>query len=384
VADINIINVLNIEDNDEHFAEVARSLRRFSGRYNLVRGATFAEGLELIKTNNFDVLLLDLSLPDSSPEETLNWIQENGTELPIIVMTTHSEEQVGEHALKMFAQDFFPKQELSAGGLDRSIRYSRERHFQATHLRELNSILERSNSDLEQFVFLFRGEILDSLEALRTFCNLVSQESNNNIDGIDGLKGALNRSKSSLGHLEDITNSLLTFARLSMVSVQDEICDMNELFNDTVSEMQRESRYRDRLVVGKVDTMPTLKGRASYIKRILRTLVGLFLGLDEDNVKIYLHCDEVTKNSLTIRLRANVTPLFECQGRQTFLVFRRLFSYSTALTLCIAQQLVEREGGDIWVESYPDKGFSVLVKLKRDVASTKALDVVPVPVTLQR
>jgi PAS domain S-box-containing protein len=92
-----------------------------------------------------DVLLLDLTLPDSRGLDTVKRIQaiEAAGDIPIIILTALDNKEVGIEAVKMGAQEFLVKSEITPGLLVKSIRYAVER-------QRLKLQLENETRDLEQ------------------------------------------------------------------------------------------------------------------------------------------------------------------------------------------------------------------------------------------
>src|SRR5262245_28991492 len=72
----------------------------------------------------FDVILTDLSLPDSTGLETATKIREQLADMPLVVLTSHAGDVIAPSALEMGAQDFLVKDELNPPQLLRSIRYA--------------------------------------------------------------------------------------------------------------------------------------------------------------------------------------------------------------------------------------------------------------------
>jgi two-component system cell cycle response regulator len=85
-------------------------------------------GIEAIKTNDPDVILLDLSLPDSFGIATVKNVQKRFPSLPIIVLTGSDDDVLALQAIDAGAQDYLVKGEINAALLKRSINYSIERH----------------------------------------------------------------------------------------------------------------------------------------------------------------------------------------------------------------------------------------------------------------
>jgi two-component system cell cycle response regulator len=106
-------------------------------RYQAEHRATLAGAVEAVKTEEFDVVLLDLNLPDSSELATLSAFTESAPELPVIVLTATHSHEIGLRAVKLGAQDFLLKGDFNFLSLDRAIIYSIERHRLQRTIREL-------------------------------------------------------------------------------------------------------------------------------------------------------------------------------------------------------------------------------------------------------
>src|SRR6185295_18064654 len=70
---------------------------------------TAALALELAMTQDFDVVMLDISLPDASVVETVTMLRRRRPNLPILIVSMHAEEQYAVNLLRAGASGFFPK-----------------------------------------------------------------------------------------------------------------------------------------------------------------------------------------------------------------------------------------------------------------------------------
>ena len=70
---------------------------------------TAAGALELAMAEEFDVVMLDISLPDASVVETVATLRRRRPELPILIVSMHAEEQYAVNLLRAGASGFFPK-----------------------------------------------------------------------------------------------------------------------------------------------------------------------------------------------------------------------------------------------------------------------------------
>ncbi len=131
------LRVLLLEDSDADADRIAHWLERDPvQRYELHRVVVVSEAVSALLTREYDVVLLDLSVPDSDGLATFQAARAAHPSVPIIVQSALQQEAVALGALNQGAQDYLPKRELTAQMLLRSIRYARERSKTDRALRE--------------------------------------------------------------------------------------------------------------------------------------------------------------------------------------------------------------------------------------------------------
>lgn len=121
------ISLLLVEDNDGDARLFHKMLD--SDGFRVHHRKRLAEALETMKHDKFDVILLDLGLPDSQGLDTLRRAASHEPEAPVIVVLTgNGDEWVAVDAVREGAQDYLVKGELDRNVLSRAIRYALERH----------------------------------------------------------------------------------------------------------------------------------------------------------------------------------------------------------------------------------------------------------------
>ncbi|MBI1311186.1 SpoIIE family protein phosphatase [bacterium] len=123
------IRVLLIEDSQSDADLIEIYLQQVTtADYEVCRCDSLAEmQSELAAGNGFDVVLLDLSLPDSYGTETCQRVHTTVPALPIIVLTGLDDETIALETLQIGAQDYLVKGHIDGLLLSRAIRYSIER-----------------------------------------------------------------------------------------------------------------------------------------------------------------------------------------------------------------------------------------------------------------
>lgn len=122
------IEILLFEDNLGDAVLIEEMLDEFADfPYELINIKTLNEGLSLLNRRLFDVILTDLSLPDSDGIDTFLKIHARNSRIPIIIFTGSSDTKIGIDAVKKGAQDYLVKGQIDGKLLKSSIRYSIER-----------------------------------------------------------------------------------------------------------------------------------------------------------------------------------------------------------------------------------------------------------------
>ena len=122
------IRLLLIEDNPAD-ARLIRELLREAGdrQIETQHASALAEALGALDAGTVDVVLADLSLPDSQGVETFKAVHASAPTVPVVVLTGLADEQTGLEALRHGAQDYLVKGSVNGVMLERALRYAMER-----------------------------------------------------------------------------------------------------------------------------------------------------------------------------------------------------------------------------------------------------------------
>lgn len=137
-------SILLIENDEAQrlFLDVILTSALGEGGYTVKHADRLSRGLVMLRQEQFDVVLLDLSLPDSRGFETFTLTRAEAPRAAIIVLTGDDDEAVGMRAVNEGAQDFLTKGKFPFHVLTRSIRYAIERHRRMQELTDLALIDE--------------------------------------------------------------------------------------------------------------------------------------------------------------------------------------------------------------------------------------------------
>lgn len=115
------INVLVVEDSRTDMMFTIEMLRRTNPSLSIHQAKTLREGIEIWQRMSIDLVLLDLTLPDSAGVTTVHRFRQAAREVPLVVLTGLSQDEAGAACLESGADTFISKNGLTAHRLERTI-----------------------------------------------------------------------------------------------------------------------------------------------------------------------------------------------------------------------------------------------------------------------
>ena len=124
----NAVSVLLIEDNPVHVRLVQALLSEaHSPTFELATAECLKDGLNRLGEDGIELVLLDLTLPDSQDLETFVRVRAHAPNVPIVIVTGVDDIKLAAKAVEAGAQDYLVKTQLRRNVLTRSLRYAIER-----------------------------------------------------------------------------------------------------------------------------------------------------------------------------------------------------------------------------------------------------------------
>ena len=162
------LSILLVEDSPSDAVLLQESLSQHEvGGFQFTHAETWAEAAARLQQQSFDVLLLDLSLPDSTGRDTFVRARAAAPQLPIVVLTSVADEAVGLEAVRLGIQDYLIKGQAYGRQTARAIHYAIERKQAETALREAEASLQRERDQLEVRVQERTVELSEANRALQ-------------------------------------------------------------------------------------------------------------------------------------------------------------------------------------------------------------------------
>jgi PAS domain S-box-containing protein len=152
-------NILLIEDNRNDIRLIRELLSESSViSFDLEAVAELSEGMKLLSQKKYDVVLLDIILPDSIGPDTFIELKKRFPQTPVIILTGQLDEELGDIAVMHGIQDFLVKGQVNCDSLVRSIRYAIGRHRLEEKLRTSESSYHRLFETAQDGILLLDAE----------------------------------------------------------------------------------------------------------------------------------------------------------------------------------------------------------------------------------
>jgi len=154
------VNILLVDDDplDRRLVEVTLARSNTSVQYNVETAGTLSEATKRLSNGSYDVLLLDLNLPDSSGIDTVQQAQDTNSDASIVVLTGLDDEEMGLEAIRRGAEDYLVKGKSLEHILVRTIRYSLERKRVRQRLMETENLFRSVVQTAGSAIFVLSPE----------------------------------------------------------------------------------------------------------------------------------------------------------------------------------------------------------------------------------
>ncbi len=139
--DDKIIKILYVEDEIDHVILMREFTREIKNvHYEMTHVQQLYEALLELDSERYDIVMLNLSLPDKQGLDIITMVCERAPEIPVIVMTSMDDETMAIKALQRGAEEYLVKRKMNSNALSRILRYAIMRHKGRVELQSLSLV----------------------------------------------------------------------------------------------------------------------------------------------------------------------------------------------------------------------------------------------------
>lgn len=387
------MRALLIEDNEDDVCLIREMLAETKDvRIDVDWADDLSVGLARLTEGKTDLVLLDLSLPDSHGLETFTKVQAQARDLPIIVLTGLDDEDVAERAVRKGAQDYLVKGRLDSYILSRAARYAVERKQAERALHESEAQLRQAQK--MESIGRLSGGIAHDFNNLLTVINSYSDM----LLGEPGLghgfiRNGLEEIKDAGHRAASLTRQLLAFSRCQIL--EPKVLDLNEVVAKMARLLRRLIGEDIALVLCPDPLLGSIQADPGQVEQIIMNLAvnardampgGGRLTIATQNVELdgsLLHEHLSMPAGAYVLLSVSDTG---CGMNEETLqeIFKPFFTTKeagkgTGLGLATLDGIVKHIGGGVSVSSELQKGTTFRVYLPRVEHQSRQVSVSSIP-----
>jgi signal transduction histidine kinase len=371
------LSVLLIEDNPGDALLIRKVLDEVENEiFRLESANRLSTGLGQLHSGDVDVILLDLSLPDSQGLDTFTRVHSQAPEVPIVVLSGLDDETLAVEAVRQGAQDYLVKGHADSNVLARSMRYAIERKRVEERLQELyeneRTLREEREAEINKRVEFTRAlvhELKTPLTSVMASSELLMSE----LTQGPLLKLAENLYRGAC-NLNRRIDELLDLARgeLGMIRLRCKPVDLPQLLTGVAEDMVSAiSSHSQSLLLDMPANLPLVWVDEDRIQQVVVNLLNNASKFTPEEGRITLRAMQ-RDSCLTVEVEDTGSGIDEDEQQRLFDPYHRLEGDRERLSglglgLSLCKMLVQLHGGEIWIRSRKGHGstFAFSVPLER-------------------
>ena len=222
-------------------------------------------------------------------------------------------------------------------------------------LRRVNTRLTRSNADLEDFAHTVSHDLQEPLRAVSGYGELLAQRYRDSSD--DDTREFVGYIVDGARRMQAMIESLLFYSRVLHHAIPSEPVDLNDAVEWACGNLERAIEASHGCIIR--EPLPVVAGNEFHLGQLFQNLIANALkyhGADPPVVRISAaRCDRMWR----IEVADNGVGVPKEHRESIFRIFKRLHGPAepgSGVGLALCKKIVERYGGEIWVESEPAQG----------------------------
>jgi PAS domain S-box-containing protein len=232
-----------------------------------------------------------------------------------------------------------------------------------TELKLKSEELARSNAELEQFAYVASHDLQEPLRMVTSYVQLLEKRYKNQLDqdANEFIAFAVDGSN----RMRTLIQSLLEYSRVNRIKPFEKI-NLNDLMEVVLHDLR--DSIRSTKAVVKVEPLPEIVGDHILIGQLFQNLVSNAIKFRGEKDPEIIISGEKRENDFLFSVKDNGIGIDKEYSQKIFVIFQRLHTKDkypgTGIGLAICKKIVERHGGEIWMESEQGVGSTFYFTIK--------------------
>jgi PAS domain S-box-containing protein len=231
-----------------------------------------------------------------------------------------------------------------------------ERKQTEKELRQIMAEMARSNTELEQFAHVVSHDLQEPLRMVSSYTQLLARRYHGKLD--DDADEFIAYAVDGANRMQVLLNDILDYSRVGTRGKPFKVIYCEDVFDQAMANMKL--AIEDSGAVVNHDTLPIIMADEGQLVQLFQNLIGNAVKFRNQEPPRINVSAEKRQNEWVFSVRDNGIGIDPQSAQSIFEIFRRLHTREeypgTGMGLAICKKIVERHGGQIWVQSQPGEG----------------------------
>lgn len=239
-------------------------------------------------------------------------------------------------------------------------------------LEEKNKELMEINQELEHFAYVASHDLQEPLRTVASFIQILEKRYGHLLDedGQQFMMFVVEGAK----RMQSLIRDLLEYSRINRFNTDYEKVDLNEVFQTVNRGLKEKIDSTDAVILA--ENLPSIQGNKIQLTQIFQNLIDNAIKFRGDKKPEIIISVKELPSKWEISVRDNGIGISQEYFQRIFIIFQRLHTHEeysgTGIGLALCKKIIERHGGEIWLDSVPGQGtnftFTIAKNLIRAVS----------------
>lgn len=237
-------------------------------------------------------------------------------------------------------------------------------------LEQKNRELTQINQELEHFAYVASHDLQEPLRTITSFIQILDKRYIHKLD--EDAQQFMGFVVEGAKRMQTLIHDLLEYSRINRFNTGYEKIDLNEIFNTINRVLKDKIESHDALVLS--ENLPTVYGNRLQLTQVFQNLVDNAIKFKAKKRKpeIIISVNDLG-DKWELIFKDNGIGISQEYFQRIFVIFQRLHTHEeytgTGIGLAICKKIIERHGGEIWVDSKPGKGTAFHLSIAKNLMS---------------